>query len=62
MDIPIIGQTYILFRAKLLPPYTFSPGHETLETRLFDVDELPFNQVTRTRVFHAGSSFGANCG
>jgi ADP-ribose/FAD diphosphatase len=34
-DIPVIGQAYILFRAVLEPPYSFSPGPETLETRLF---------------------------
>ncbi|KAK9806792.1 hypothetical protein WJX72_002881 [[Myrmecia] bisecta] len=44
-DIPIIGQAYILFRAKLLEPYTFGPGEESLETLLFRPEEIPFEQI-----------------
>lgn len=44
-DIPVIGQSYILFRAKLVAPHTFSPGQETLETSLFDPKDIPFNQI-----------------
>lgn len=46
IDVPVIGQTYIIFRAKLLEPYTFSPGHETLETKLFDPNDIPFDEVS----------------
>lgn len=45
LDIPIIGQAYILFRAKLLSPYTFSPGPESLETALFLPDDIPFQEI-----------------
>lgn len=44
-DIPIIGQAYILFRAKLAAPFTFSPGVETLETTFFQPDDIPFDQI-----------------
>ncbi|KAL3155402.1 hypothetical protein ABBQ38_010959 [Trebouxia sp. C0009 RCD-2024] len=44
-DIPMIGQAYILFRAKLVAPYTFSPGEETLQTVLFHPNEIPFDQI-----------------
>lgn len=46
MDIPIISQTYLLFRAKLLPPFEFSPGPETLEVNLFKPQDIPFDEVS----------------
>ena len=44
-DIPVIGQSYLLFRAKLVPPYAFSPGTESLETQLFEPEDIPFDKV-----------------
>lgn len=44
-DIPIIGQSYLLFRARLAAPFEFSPGEESLETRMFDLADIPFSQV-----------------
>lgn len=44
LDIPRIGQSYILFRAKLRTPH-FSPGIESLECALFNIDAIPFNQI-----------------
>lgn len=44
-DIPLIGQAYILFRAKLLPPYTFAAGEESLEVALFNPADIPFDEV-----------------
>ena len=44
-DIPVIGQAYILFRAWLAPPFTFAPGTESLETRMFAPEDIPFDQV-----------------
>uniref|UniRef100_A0A7S0YTF8 Nudix hydrolase domain-containing protein n=1 Tax=Polytomella parva TaxID=51329 RepID=A0A7S0YTF8_9CHLO len=41
-DIPAIGQSYILFRARLAHPFTHAPGVESLETRLFSPEEIPF--------------------
>jgi ADP-ribose pyrophosphatase YjhB (NUDIX family) len=40
-NIPHINQVYILFRARLLD-IDFSPGAETLETRLFSESEVPW--------------------
>ncbi|CAM8890129.1 unnamed protein product [Rhodiola kirilowii] len=44
LDIPLIGQTYIIFLAKLKDPH-FSPGPESLECRLFAHDEIPFDAL-----------------
>ncbi|KAK9805850.1 hypothetical protein WJX73_008000 [Symbiochloris irregularis] len=46
MSIPVIGQSYFLFRAKLAAPYTHSPGEESLETQLVDpLSEIPFDEI-----------------
>ncbi|CAO2831840.1 unnamed protein product [Amaranthus hypochondriacus] len=44
LDIPLIGQTYIIFLAKLKKPH-FSPGPESIECRLFSLDELPLDSL-----------------
>ncbi|XP_050229790.1 nudix hydrolase 23, chloroplastic [Mercurialis annua] len=44
LDIPLIGQTYIIFLAKLKKPH-FSPGPESLECRLFSIDEIPYDSL-----------------
>ncbi|KAK9290029.1 hypothetical protein L1049_008192 [Liquidambar formosana] len=44
LDIPLIGQTYIIFLAKLKKPQ-FSPGPESLECRLYDFDDIPFDSL-----------------
>lgn len=44
LDIPLIGQSYIIFRARLKEP-TFSPGQESLECALFALDEIPFDSI-----------------
>lgn len=49
-DIPVIGQAYIIFRAKLVEPYTFSPGVETLETALFDPSDIPYEELAFSSV------------
>ena len=38
-------QAYILFRAKLASPFTFSSGPESLEVALFDPASIPFDQI-----------------
>jgi ADP-ribose pyrophosphatase YjhB (NUDIX family) len=43
-NIPHINQVYILFRARLLD-VDFSAGAETLETRLFDEADVPWDQI-----------------
>ncbi|CAI9097440.1 OLC1v1033870C1 [Oldenlandia corymbosa var. corymbosa] len=45
LDIPLIGQTYIIFLAKLKRP-GFSPGEESSECQLFAVDEIPFDSLS----------------
>ncbi|KAL9237792.1 hypothetical protein vseg_012297 [Gypsophila vaccaria] len=44
LDIPLIGQTYVIFLAKLKTPQ-FSPGVESMECRLFALDEIPFDSL-----------------
>ena len=43
-NIPHINQVYMLFRARLLN-LDFSAGAETLETKLFDEDEIPWDEI-----------------
>lgn len=43
-NIPHINQVYILFRARLLD-LEFSPGAESLEVRLFDETDVPWEQL-----------------
>ncbi|MED6203873.1 Nudix hydrolase 23, chloroplastic [Stylosanthes scabra] len=45
LDIPLIGQTYIIFLAKLKKPH-FSPGAESSECQLFSLDEIPFSSLS----------------
>ena len=49
-DIPVIGQAYLLFRARLMAPHTHGPGVESLETALFLPEDIPFDQVSRLLV------------
>ncbi|OAY43109.1 nudix hydrolase 23, chloroplastic isoform X2 [Manihot esculenta] len=44
LDIPLIGQTYIIFLSRLKKPH-FSPGPESSECRLFSLDEIPFDSL-----------------
>ncbi len=44
LDIPHISQTYAIFRARLLGG-KFGVGVESLESRLFSLDELPFDEL-----------------
>ncbi|KAK9855155.1 hypothetical protein WJX84_009653 [Apatococcus fuscideae] len=50
LDIPAIAQTYILFRAKLAAPYTYSPGAESLAVQFFEPHEIPFDQLAFSSV------------
>ena len=52
ISLPQINQVYVMFRARLLD-LDFGPGPESLEVRLFDEDEMPweemaFRTITRT--------------
>jgi ADP-ribose/FAD diphosphatase len=50
LDIPRIGQTYIIFRGRLAAPFTFGPGPETLETALFAPGDIPFDELAFSSV------------
>ena len=52
ISLPHISQIYMMFRARLLD-LDFGPGPESLEVRLFDEEEIPWEQlafrtITRT--------------
>ncbi|XP_020079959.1 nudix hydrolase 23, chloroplastic-like isoform X1 [Ananas comosus] len=49
LDIPRIGQSYIIFRARLKTP-DFSPGPESLECALFAIDDIPFHSLAFSSV------------
>ncbi|MBA0767743.1 hypothetical protein Gotri_016601 [Gossypium trilobum] len=50
LDIPLIGQTYVIFLAKLKKPQ-FSPGPESSECCLFEVDDIPFDSLAFSSIF-----------
>ena len=43
-DIPHISQVYLMFRARLLD-LDFNPGQESLEVKLFNEHEIPWNEL-----------------
>ncbi|MGH8618776.1 MAG: NUDIX hydrolase [Burkholderiales bacterium] len=50
-NIPHINQVYLLFRARL-HDLDFSAGSETLEVRLFDEADIPWDQIAFATVRH----------
>ena len=44
LSVPRVGQVHLFFRARLLSD-TFNPGHETLEARLFEESEVPWDEI-----------------
>ncbi|KAK9821087.1 hypothetical protein WJX74_010726 [Apatococcus lobatus] len=50
LDIPTIAQTYIIFRARLAEPYTYSAGTESLAVQFFEPHEIPFDQLAFSSV------------
>ncbi|CAG0974177.1 ADP-ribose/FAD diphosphatase [Burkholderiales bacterium] len=44
ISLPQISQVYMMFRSRLLEP-VFGPGPESLEVRLFDEDEIPWERI-----------------
>jgi ADP-ribose pyrophosphatase YjhB (NUDIX family) len=44
MSVPRVGQVHLYYRARLTSD-VFDPGHETLETRLFAEDEIPWEEL-----------------
>lgn len=43
-SIPVISQVQLIYRGELIQP-DFAPGLESLETRLFAWDEIPWNEL-----------------
>ncbi|MFM8331481.1 MAG: NUDIX hydrolase [Candidatus Methylumidiphilus sp.] len=43
-SLPHISQVYVFFRANMVEE-RFSPGYESLETRLFTKDEIPWDEL-----------------
>lgn len=52
-----ISQVQLFFLAKLQSPDSFRPGIETLETRLFGVNEIPWDEIAFTAVKFALEKF-----
>jgi ADP-ribose pyrophosphatase YjhB (NUDIX family) len=44
MNVPRVGQVHLFYRATLLSDQ-FDPGHETIEARLFDEAEIPWDEI-----------------
>ena len=44
IDVPQVEQVHLFYRARLLDD-AFAPGEETLETRLFAEDEIPWDML-----------------
>ncbi|MFN3603887.1 MAG: NUDIX hydrolase [Leptonema sp. (in: bacteria)] len=55
-SIPKISQVYLLFLAKLIDK-NFSPGSETLETELFNINEIPWDELAFSAVRFAIKTF-----
>lgn len=45
-----VRQTYILFRAQLKPPYSFGAGPETIESKFFKLEDIPFSELAFSSV------------
>lgn len=50
LQIPAIGQAYVLFRAQLKPPFTYAAGVESLEARFFEPAQLPWGELAFSSV------------
>jgi ADP-ribose pyrophosphatase YjhB (NUDIX family) len=44
LSLPHIGQVYLVFRGQMTSP-VFSPGAESLEVRLFALEDIPWNEI-----------------
>ena len=44
VNIPCVGQVHLFYRARLLSDQ-FDPGHETIEARLFEEHEIPWDEI-----------------
>lgn len=69
LNVSHVGQVHLFYRAKLLSE-EFSPGHETMEARLFSEAQVPWEELafrtvktTLERFFadHRAGAFGIHC-
>ena len=44
MNVPRVGQVHIFYKARLLSD-VFNPGFETIETKIFAEDEIPWDEI-----------------
>lgn len=44
LNVPRVAQVHLFYRARLLSDQ-FAPGHETLEARLFEENEVPWDEI-----------------
>jgi ADP-ribose pyrophosphatase YjhB (NUDIX family) len=44
ISLPHINQVYVMFRARLID-LSFGPGPESLDVRLFEEDDVPWNEL-----------------
>jgi ADP-ribose pyrophosphatase YjhB (NUDIX family) len=58
-NIPHVNQVYLLFRARLLDA-SVTAGAETLEVRLFDESEIPWDQIAFASIRDALTHFYAD--
>lgn len=49
-NIPRIAQIYIIYRSQLSDPYTFEPGFESLDVKLVEEKNIPWNDMAFTVV------------
>lgn len=59
-NLPYINQVYLLFRARLLD-LDFSPGAESLEVKLFEEKDIPWEQLAFRPVRFTLQQYFADC-
>lgn len=52
MSIPDYDEVHLFFHAELNQP-TFAAGEESLEVKLFDIQEIPWHELAFSTVYHA---------
>lgn len=51
LSLPHANQVYMMYRARLLEP-SFGPTHESLEVRLFEEADIPWNELAFPTILH----------
>jgi ADP-ribose pyrophosphatase YjhB (NUDIX family) len=59
IDVPRVGQVHFFFRAQLQSP-DFDPGHETMEARLFEEADIPWDDLAFRTVRETLKAFFAD--